>query len=130
MKQPILPEWTEPILGAVLEVHQTLGPGLLESSYQACLGRELTLRGILFAREVVVPLAYKGIQLDCGYRLDFVAQERVIIEVKAVKRIEPIHEAQLLTYLRLSGLRIGLLINFNVSWVLIDGVTRLVNDHA
>jgi GxxExxY protein len=89
MKQPILPEWTEPILGAVLEVHQTLGPGLLESSYQACLGRELTLRGILFAREVVVPLAYKGIQLDCGYRLDFVAQERVIIEVKAVKRISP-----------------------------------------
>mgnify|MGYP000201888188 CR=1 FL=1 len=128
MSQLTHPEWTESILGAALEVHQILGPGLLESSYQACLARELTLRGIPFAREVPVPLAYQGTRLDCSYRLDFVVQKRVVIEVKAVERVEPIHEAQLLTYLRLTGLPVGLILNFNVSWVLLDGVTRLVND--
>lgn len=116
---------TEQIIGAAIEVHRELGPGVLESAYAACLAREFELRGLRFRREVVLPVEYKGVRIDCGYRLDFVVEEKVVLEVKAVERVLPVHEAQLLTYLRLSGYRIGLLINFNCT-VLKNGITRRV----
>ncbi len=118
-------ELTEKIIGAAIEVHRALGPGLLESAYQACLARELTLRGLLFEKEKPLPVIYKDVQLDCGYRLDFVVAQKVILELKAVETLLPVHEAQLLTYLKLTGCRVGLLINFNVP-VLIDGIRRRV----
>ena len=104
---------TEAIIGASIEVHKELGAGLLESSYEECLCHELNLRGISFRRQVPLPVRYKGIQLDCGYRIDLIVEETVILEIKAVEKLAPIHEAQLLTYLKLSGKRVGLLINFN-----------------
>ena len=113
------------IIGAAIEVHKALGPGLLESAYEACLCRELELRGIPFERQKEVPLDYKGCKLDCGYRLDLVVRNEVILELKAVDRIEPIHEAQMITYLRLTGIKLGLLINFNVP-VLKDGIRRFI----
>jgi len=113
------------IIGAAIEVHRALGPGLLESAYQACLCRELGLRGIAFRSEVDLPLQYKGVQLHCGYRIDFIVDERVLVELKSVERLAPIHESQLLTYLRLSKLRVGLLINFNVP-ILPKGILRRV----
>ena len=113
------------VIGAAIEVHRALGPGLLESAYMRCLQHELTLRGIVFRTEVAVPVVFKGVRLECGYRLDFVIEEKIILEVKAVEALAPIHEAQLLTYLRLSGMRVGLLINFN-SPVLKDGIVRRV----
>ncbi len=113
------------IMGAAIEVHRHLGPGLLESAYEACLCRELALQHIAFRRQVPVPILYKGIDIDCAYRLDILAGEMVIIEVKAVEALEPIHDAQLLTYLRLTGHWLGLLINFNVPGVK-DGFKRLV----
>ena len=116
---------TNLIIGAAIEVHRELGPGLLESAYAACLCRELQLRGLEFEREKPMPVAYKGLHIDCGYRLDVLVDGRVILELKAVKELRPIHEAQLLTYLRLSGVRVGLLINFNVP-VLRDGIKRRV----
>jgi GxxExxY protein len=114
---------TEQIIGAAIEVHRALGPGLLESAYRTCLARELTIRGIPFETDRALPLAYKGIELECGYRLDFIVGGKVLLELKAVDRLLPIHEAQLLTYLRLSGLAVGLLINFNVP-LLKDGIIR------
>ncbi len=109
-----------------MEVHKTLGPGLLESTYEACLCRELLLQGIPFERQVALPVEYKGLKLDCGYRLDMLVDSLIIVEIKAVVGLEPIHEAQLLTYLRLKKLWLGLLINFNVP-VLKEGIKRLVN---
>ena len=106
-------ELTEAIIGAAMEVHRHLGPGLLESAYTACLRHELTLQGILFRKEVELPVLYKGIRLDCGYRLDLLVAESVVVEVKSVAKFDPIHEAQLLTYLRLGGWKVGLLLNFN-----------------
>ena len=117
------------ILAACIEVHRHLGPGLLESAYELCLCRELSLRGVSFERERRLPLTYKGIDLECGYRLDVVVRDAVIVEVKAVERLLPVHEAQLLTYLRLTGMRAGLLVNFNVP-VLRDGLRRLTYDPA
>ncbi|WP_081752790.1 GxxExxY protein [Kallotenue papyrolyticum] len=114
------------VIGAAIEVHKTLGPGLLESAYEACLCYELQLRGIAFERQVPLPIVYKGVRLDCGYRLDLLVENLLIIELKAVEQIEPIHDAQLLTYLRLTGIWLGLLINFNVP-VLRQGIKRLVN---
>jgi GxxExxY protein len=108
-----------------MEVHRALGPGLLESVYQACLCHELKLRGITFHQEVDLPVAYKGVKLDCGYRVDLIAADKVVVELKSVQEILPVHEAQLLTYLRLTGLRIGLLVNFNVA-VLKNGIRRRV----
>jgi GxxExxY protein len=108
-----------------MAVHSALGPGLLESAYEACLCREFSHRGIAFERQVVLPVAYRGLKLDCGYRLDLAVSDRAIVEVKAVDSLAPIHRAQLLTYLRLSGKRLGLLINFNVCH-LRDGVMRVV----
>ncbi len=105
---------TSDIIGAAIEVHKKLGAGLLESVYQECLCREFQLRGLKFEKEKPLPVEYKGVRLECGYRLDFLVESCVVIEVKAVEAIAPIHEAQLLTYLKLGGWRIGLLINFNV----------------
>ena len=117
---------TAEIIGAAIEVHRELGPGLLESSYEMCLARELELRGISFEFQKPLPLKYKGIKLDCGYRLDLLIAGAVIVEVKSVTDLAPIHEAQLLTYLKLTGVKVGLLINFNVI-VLKDGLKRLVH---
>jgi GxxExxY protein len=113
------------LIGAAIEVHRALGPGLLESAYEVCLGHELELRGIAYKRQVALPVTYKGVQLDCGYRLDLLVGDLIIIEIKAVEEVKPIHEAQLLTYLRLKGLWLGLLINFNVP-VLKQGIKRIV----
>ncbi len=115
------------IIGAAIEVHRVLGPGLLESAYEECLCRELSLRDIKFERQKSLPVAYKGVNLDCGYRLDILVEHLVILELKAVSRIEPIHEAQLLTYLKLAGLKLGLLLNFNVP-VMKSGIRRIVNN--
>ena len=116
---------TRQIISAAMEVHRELGPGVLESAYQACLSHELTLRGLSFRQQVEISVAYKGIKLDCGYRIDLIVSEKVVVELKSVQEVLPVHEAQLLTYLRLSGLRIGLLFNFNVA-VLKDGIRRRV----
>ena len=116
---------TREIIGAAIEVHRALGPGLLESAYEECLCRELRLREISFERQKELPVEYKGVRLDCGYRLDMVVEGCVIVELKACEKIQKIHQAQLLTYLKLAGIRHGLLINFNVP-VLKDGIKRMV----
>ncbi len=116
---------TGQIIGAAIEVHRVLGPGLLESAYEECLCRELSLRGISYERQKALPVSYKGVALDCGYRLDIVVAGCVIVELKACERLERIHQAQLLTYLKLAGVKYGLLINFNVP-VLKDGIKRMV----
>ena len=122
---PHLNELTYEIIGAAIEVHRMLGPGLLESTYRECLCRELSLRGLSFRKECGIPLQYKGIQLDCGYRVDLLVADSVVVEIKAIEQLAPIHDAQLLTYLRVGGWQIGLLINFNVV-VLKDGIHRKV----
>jgi GxxExxY protein len=118
-------ELTYEIRGAATEVHKEIGPGLLESAYEECLCRELSLRGLPFQRQVPLPVTYKGIKLDCGYKLDLVVDDTIILELKSVQEIEPIHEAQLLTYVRLSGKKVGLLINFNTV-LLKDSIRRMV----
>ena len=118
-------EITQVILGAAIEVHKTLGPGLLESVYEVCLCHELDLRGLHYVCQVDLPVTYKGRELDCGYRLDRVVEDAVILELKSVEKLLPIHDAQLLTYLRLSGKTVGFLINFNVP-VLKQGIVRIV----
>lgn len=119
-------ELTEQIIGAAMEVHKAVGPGLLESAYQAFFAEELKERGIRFAREASIPTRYKTVVVDCGYRLDFLIEDAVIVELKAVERIEPIHEAQLLTCLKITGKRVGLLLNFNVP-LLKQGIVRRIN---
>ncbi len=119
---------TEKIIGFAIDVHRALGPGLLESAYEECLCYELSQAGIGFTRQTPLPVAYKNVKLDCGYRMDVVADESVILEIKAVERIVGIHEAQLLSYLKMSGMRIGLLMNFHVP-VLKDGLKRIVNNY-
>ncbi len=118
-------ELSDQVIGAAIEVHPQLGPGLLESAYQACLAHELSLRGILFVSQLDLPLTYKGVQLDVGYRIDLLVDDKVIVELKAVEKVLPIHEAQLLTYLRLLRKPVGLLLNFSVP-VLKDGIIRRV----
>lgn len=117
---------SEAIIGAAIEVHKALGPGLLESAYEECLCREFEIRGIAFQRQVPLPIVFKGVKLDCGYVQDVVIGDRVILELKAVEHVTPLHKAQLLTYLRLSDRWLGLLINFNVP-VLVNGIERIVN---
>ncbi len=117
---------TEAIIGAAIEVHRALGPGLLESAYEACLAYELARRGLRVEQQKALPVTYHDVRLDCGYRLDLRVEGIVIVEIKAVDRLAPIHEAQLLSYLRLSGCPLGLLINFNVK-LLKDGVRRVVS---
>lgn len=116
---------TEAIRGALIEVHRALGPGLLESAYEMCLCHELTLRGLSFRRQVELPVAYKGVLLDCGYRMDLVVEEKVVLELKCVDLLHAIHKAQVLTYLKLSGYKVALLVNFNVP-LMIDGIDRIV----
>ena len=118
---------TEKIIGAAIEVHKVLGPGLLESAYELCLPHELSLANISFERQVPLPVTYKSLPVDCGYRLDFLVEKTVVLELKAVEVLQPIHHAQMLTYLKLGGWPIGLLINFNVS-VLKKGIKRLVHN--
>lgn len=118
---------TERVIGAAIEVHRHLGPGLLESAYHQCLCHELTLLNIRYQTQVPLGVEYKGRQLDCGYRIDILVENVVVIEVKAVEHIAKIHDAQLLTYLKLGGWKVGLLINFNVP-VLRRGIRRMVNE--
>jgi len=114
------------VVDAAMKVHTALGPGLMENAYEACLEHELGKRGLLVKRQVALPVVYDGVQIDLGYRLDLLVEDAVIVELKAADRIAPIHEAQLLSYLKLSGRKLGLLINFNVLH-LNDGIRRMVN---
>ena len=118
---------TEAIIGAAIAVHRELGPGLLESAYEACLEFELKERGYRVERQKELPVVYRGLKVDCGYRLDLLVEDAVILELKAVDSLLPIHEAQLISYLKLSGKKVGLLINFNVTQ-LTKGIRRRVND--
>jgi len=117
-------ELTEKVIGCAIEVHLTLGPGLLESTYQRCLAHELDLQKVSFRSEVVLPVDYKGKILDCGYRLDLLVDGRLIVELKAVDEVTGLHQAQLMTYMKLAKVSLGLLINFNVTR-LVDGVRRM-----
>ena len=116
---------THEIIGAAIEVHKVLGPGLLESAYEICLAQELTLRGIKFEKQKLLPVVYKDTKLEEGYRLDLLVEGKIVVELKAIDRLSPIHDAIMLTYLRLSECKIGLLINFNIP-VLKDGIRRFV----
>jgi GxxExxY protein len=116
---------TEKLIGFAIEVHRHLGPGLLESAYEECLRYELEHSGVPFKRQVPLPVVYKSVRLDCGYRLDIVIDEKVIVELKTVERLLPVHDAQVLTYLKLSGIRTGLLLNF-YSPMLKDGIRRFI----
>ncbi len=118
---------TEKIIGGAISVHRVLGPGLLESAYEECLCFELGQAGLSFERQVPLPVVYKEVQLNCGYKMDIVVERSVVIELKAVERIIPVHEAQLLSYLKLAGLKVGLLLNFHVP-VLKNGLKRIVNN--
>jgi GxxExxY protein len=122
-------ELTEKIIGAAIEVHRHLGPGLLESAYEECLCHELNLSGLRFQRQVSVPVAYKGLRLECAYRLDLLVEDLVIVEIKAVDELAPIHQAQVLTYLKAMGKEVGLLLNFNVP-VLKDGIRRVISNSS
>jgi GxxExxY protein len=117
---------TEQVIGAAIEVHRALGPGLLESAYEGCLCHEFHLRGISFERQLALPVEYKGVKLDCGYRIDLVVENSLILELKCLEHILPVHEAQLLTYLKLTGKRVGLILNFNVPILTRGGIVRKV----
>jgi GxxExxY protein len=117
---------TEQIIGAAIQVHRALGPGLLESAYKACLAHELGKKGLAVEQEKPVPLVYEAVKLECGYRMDLLVERCVVVEVKSIDALAPIHDAQTLSYLRLSGCKLALLINFNVT-VLKDGVRRFIN---
>ncbi|MCA9942997.1 MAG: GxxExxY protein [Ardenticatenaceae bacterium] len=127
MREPLRveDEITGKIIGAAIEVHKHLGPGLLESAYQACLAHELSLRGIQFKREKVVPLVYKQLPVETAYRADFIVENLVVVELKAVKQFEAIHQAQLMSYLKLANLKLGLLLNFNVRRLKAGGIKRV-----
>jgi GxxExxY protein len=118
-------ELTDKLIAAAIEVHRHLGPGLLESAYEECFCHELSLRRIPFSRQQPLPLEYKGVKLDCGYRIDLVADGKVIIELKCVDKVLPVHEAQLLTYLRLLDIKVGLILNFHSAYMK-DGIRRMV----
>jgi|SRR5688572_3964598 GxxExxY protein len=126
LAKPPFHHLTRDIIAAAIEVHRVLGPGLLESTYATCLHRELTARKLGFVTERRVPVVYKGITLDCAYRLDLLVEDAVIVEVKSIAEVLPIHQAQLLTYLRLTALPVGLVFNFNVDQ-LVKGVKRVIN---
>ena len=118
-------EISRQIIGAAIEVHRTLGPGLLESAYEVCLAYEISQVGLGIERQKHLPVPYKDVQLDAAFRLDLLVENKVIVELKAVEQVSPVHKTQLLTYLKLSGLELGLLINFNVK-ILKDGISRVV----
>lgn len=117
---------TEKIIGCAIKVHRALGPGLLEKTYEVCLAHEIVKEGLVVRRQVELPVIYDGLRLDAGYRIDLLVEERVIVELQTVEQFHPIHEAQLISYLKLSNLKVGLLINFNVT-MLKSGVKRLMN---
>jgi GxxExxY protein len=119
---------TESVIGAAIEVHKALGPGLLESAYETCLAFELNQRGLSVKRQHAIPLAYKDVQLECGYRIDLLIENQVVIELKVVEKVLPIHEAQLMSYLKLSNCTVGLILNFN-TLRMVDGITRRVMNH-
>ena len=123
-----LNDLTEKIIGAAIAVHRALGPGLLEAPYEECLCQELEKIGLRFERQKPLPLVYGDVKLACAYRMDLVAESSIVVEVKAVVKLERVHEAQLLSYLKLSGLRLGLLLNFNVRNLARQGIVRRVND--
>jgi GxxExxY protein len=128
MEKEQLNALTQSIIGAALEVHRELGPGLLEQAYEACLAFELLNKGLTIERQKLLPLVYKGHPLDLGgYRLDLLVEGAVIVEVKAVEKLDPVHSAQLLSYLRFASCRVGLLFNFNVKWLTEHGLKRVVN---
>jgi len=118
---------TETIIGSAIAVHKSLGPGLLESAYETCLAFELADHGLSVERQKALPIIYRDVKLDCGYRLDLLVEKKVIVELKAIDQLLPIHSAQLLSYLQLSGCKVGLLINFNVK-ILTNGLCRIIND--
>jgi GxxExxY protein len=118
---------TEKIISAAIAVHRELGPGMLESAYEACLAYELITLGLSVERQKALPVVYRGQTLDCGYRLDLLVEGTVVVEVKTVERFERVHAAQLLSHLRFSKCKVGLLINFNVKWLVEDGIKRVVN---
>lgn len=122
-----LNEVSKAVIAAAIEVHRALGPGLLESAYEACLAYELAERGLSVERQKPLPVVYRKVKLECGYRLDPLVEESVIVEIKAVDQLAPIHQAQLLSYLKPTGHKLGLLINFHVKF-LRDGICRIVND--
>ena len=122
-------EVSKRIIGSAIDVHKELGSGLLESAYEECLCHELILRNICFTRQVVIPVRYKGVQLESGFRMDLLVENSVVVELKSVERLMPIHDAQLLTYLRLANKTVGLLINFNVP-ILKQGIRRKVLKHV
>ncbi|MEQ6343027.1 MAG: GxxExxY protein [Gammaproteobacteria bacterium] len=126
MSSERLSEITKKIIGSAIAVHRALGPGLLESAYEACLSYELIECGLIIERQKTLPVIYRGAKIDCGYRIDLLVEEEVIVELKAVDRLMPVHSAQLVSYLKLSGCKVGLLINFNVT-LLKTGIIRLVN---
>jgi GxxExxY protein len=118
-------ELSNKVIGCAIEVHRNLGPGLLESTYEQCLAHELKIEGMPFKLQYPLPVEYKGIKLDCGYRIDLLVDNYLIVELKSVENVLPIHQAQLLTYMKLSGIKIGLLMNFNVKYMK-DGIKRMV----
>jgi GxxExxY protein len=119
-------ELTERVIGSAIEVHRALGPGLLESAYEECLCHELQLRGIGFERQVPLPVGYKGVKFDCGYRLDLIVESVLILEIKCVEHVLPVHEAQILTYMRMTRKRVGLILSFNVAVLTRGGILRKV----
>ncbi|SRX75611.1 GxxExxY protein [Aequorivita antarctica] len=121
-------ELSSKIIGACIEVHKQLGPGLLESTYEVCLAHELRTLGLEFKQQVPLPVIYKGIKLNAGYRIDMIVEESIIIEIKSIEVLAPIHTAQILTYLKLKDLKLGLLINFN-SVKVVDGIKRIINGY-
>jgi GxxExxY protein len=125
--QARLNDLTDEIIGAAVRVHRELGPGLLESAYEAGATFELVDRGLSVERQKAFPLIYRGRQLDCGYRVDLLVEGLVVVEIKAIERLERVHRAQVLSYLRLSGCRVGLLINFNVKLIVKEGLARIIN---
>lgn len=127
LEQQKINQITEKIIGCAISVHRFLGPGLLESAYEECLCYELTQANLKFERQVPLPVIYKDVKLDCGYRMDVVVEDLIIVEIKAVERILPVHEAQLLSYLKLHNKKLGLLLNFHVS-VLKNGMKRIANN--
>ena len=122
-------EVSKNIIGAAIDVHRILGPGLLESAYEACLCHELELRNIRFVKQAAIPVKYKDVNLECGYRVDLLVADKVVVELKAVEKLMPIHDAQLLSYLKLTNCTVGLLINFNVT-ILKQGIKRKVLNHV
>ena len=122
-------EISKNIIGAAIDVHRILGPGLLESAYEACLCHELELRNIRFAKQAAIPVRYKDVSLECGYRADLLVEDKIVVELKSVEKLMPIHDAQLLSYLKLTNCTVGLLINFNVT-ILKQGIKRKVLNHV